>query len=126
MAASFQSLPGMFCRWQGGAGEGVEAPGAGDGAGDGVRRRLRRAVAAAAWLSGGSSAAVGSAFGVGIERSGFACGSVGEDEAALVGVGGERDCRCPAGAVEVEDEVVGEGGGEDERSAVDGENDRWA
>ena len=49
---------------------------------------------------------------------------MGEDEAALEGVGGEGNVGAlgPA-SVEMEDEVVGEGGGEDERSAFDGEDD---
>ena len=48
---------------------------------------------------------------------------MGEDEAALEGVGGEGDFGLFAGVVEVEDEVVGEGGGEDEGGAFDGKDD---
>src|SRR5205814_2626598 len=48
---------------------------------------------------------------------------MGEDEAALEGVGDEWDFSFLAGGVEVKNEIVGEGGGEDERGAFDGKDD---
>ena len=56
----------------------------------------------------------GGGFGARVGGEGFAVGVWCEDEAALKGVGDERDVWCVAGAVEVEDEVVGEAGGEDQ------------
>ena len=49
-----------------------------------------------------------------------------QDEAAVVGVGDERNVglvRSAGRGVQVQDEVVRERGGEDERSAFDGESD---
>ena len=48
-------------------------------------------------------------------------GAGGEDQSALVGVWGQGDPSLVAG-IEVEDEIVGEGGGEDQRGTLDGES----
>ncbi len=121
-------LAGGVLEVEGGAGEGVEAPEAGDGAGDGGGFGGSDFVGGLVGRGG-----FGLVFPViflvirgvreGFEGQGFAVGQVGEDEAALKGVGGERDFGLFAGVVEVEDEVVGEGRGEDERSAFDGKDD---
>jgi len=50
---------------------------------------------------------------------------VSEDEAALEGIGGDGDVGARTGTVEVEDEVVGVRGGEDERSSFDWQDYGW-
>ena len=71
-------------------------------------------------------------FGIGVgELLGFGefdvvVGGLLEDEAALEGVGDERDVwlgGSACGYVEVQHHGVGEAGGEDERSAFDGKGD---
>ena len=106
-----------------GAGEGIEAPEASDGAGDGGG-------GGGGDLVGGfvCSGGFGFAFDLigsrqGVEREWLALGRMGEDEAALEGVGGKRDFGLFAGVVEVEDEVVGEASGEDEGRAFNEKDD---
>ncbi len=51
-----------------------------------------------------------------------------QDKAAMIGVGFEGDVGlggCAGRGVEMQDEIVGKVGGEDQRGALDGENDRW-
>ena len=59
-----------------------------------------------------------------IERERLACGRVHEDKASLVRVRGEGNFGFFAGIVQMEDQVVREGGGEDEGRAFDGKDDR--
>jgi len=101
------------------AGEGVESPvafddaGYGVGAGDRVWGGLRGDGGMVRCRLGPA----GLGFGYGIKREGLAVGRVGEDEASLIGVRRDRNVSSGSWAVEVEDEVVGEGGGEDQGRA---------
>jgi len=105
---------------EGGAVERVEAPVAGDGSGDGACVGGDRL-----WgWDGGRGGGGGSGGWFRYEGEKFAGFDGGKDEAALKGVGDEGDIFGGFSSVDVEDEVVGEGGGEDEGRAFYGKDDR--
>ncbi|MCU1252806.1 MAG: hypothetical protein JWQ49_5835 [Edaphobacter sp.] len=130
-------LSGSVLQAQGGTGEGVETPEAGYGAGDGggfgggdfvwgfFGRGRGRGRGCGFGLVGFGLlfALIGGGGGYGLEGERPAGGRVGEDEPALEGVGGERDFGLFAGVVEVENEIMGETGGEDEWGAFDRQDD---
>ena len=120
---------GELLERKGGAGEGIEAPLALDGSGeeDGFGSWCRGLLAG--FLFWGQFG-VGKGFDLILgKRCGFmefyvVFRDLLEDEATLVGVGDERDVRlrrCAWGRVEMQDHVVREAGGEDERGAFNGE-----
>ena len=92
---------------QDGASEGVESPVSFDDACDGVGAGDRSVGVGRRRDDGVAAGGLGCGLVGYVEREGFADGDVGEDEAALIGVGGEGDVCAGAGAFEMEDEVVG-------------------
>jgi len=115
-----------------GSSKGVEAPETSDGSGDGgvvaggcgsdtYRLRLFscRLVACIFGAQAG-----GFCFGERVERKRFTRRGVGENEASAEGIGSERDNGFTTGTFKVQDEVVGEGGGEDKWSTFYRENHR--
>ncbi len=107
------------------AGEGVESPIAFDDAGDGVGagNRVWGGLRGDGGMVRCRLGPAGLGFGYGIKREGLAVGRVGEDEASLIGVRRDRNVSAGSWAVEVEDEVVGEGGGEDQGRAFNWKGD---
>jgi len=112
------------------AGEGVEAPLTLDGAGE--DDWLGLGLGCGFLRLFGSEFGVGESFGVtrgkmfGLGELDVVFGGLLENEAALVGVRYEGNVGfggCAGRCVEVQDHVVGEAGGEDQRGTFDGESD---
>jgi len=123
---------GKLLQLDGGAGEAVESPATGDDSREqrGLGLRLGRrcgGVRRQAGVCEGVGLGVNRLQGRGLTQRDVVLLVLLQDEAAVVGIGGERDVglgRRAGRGVEMQNEVVGKVSGEDQRRTFDGKNDR--